>query len=504
MKKGLLSFAALGFLLAALVLAAAPALADSVEQKITALEQELTRLKTEQMELRKEALEAAPAMPTFSYRPGRGVTITAADRSWSLALSHEAHFMMPFNEGKDQAGRTNGEVMGRRFRQEWTLCLNNCFYTWISRLDLDGFNTQSDLQRGMFEVHFEQINPWLPTFYLGMDIPARMSPFRQGSGATGAQMEYDILSRNQGFNTGRTGTGWGLVWEELPLIPALGIPGRGDANIVIGSTGAADDGKSILSDKKNVTLYFRVDPFSKVKNPWISGFSYSIGAWFCTRDGRMGFETAQAEEDSFGCLRNRTLRDHGPGGRQTIFDSGLFGNGISGTQVYLTPGIQWRYQFYTLRAIMGFMNYDVRNKTGAGTGGVGLDHEARNFLIAHDIFVWSPKGLLTGSPSTPGSVLFGYHFERNDANCGHTRPLAPCAAGGEFSRNRLILNEWDLWYFFMPGKSLGISFLWYDASNLRSGAAQAQANLLSKSGLATTAGKGGDWVDVILGLRVNF
>ena len=29
-------------------------------------------------------------------------------------------------------------------------------------------------------------------------------------------------------------------------------------------------------------------------------------------------------------------------------------------------------------------------------------------------FVWSPKGFLTGSPTTPGSILVGYHFERND------------------------------------------------------------------------------------------
>src|SRR3990167_4178030 len=162
MKK-LLSITALGSLLAALVLAAAPAWAQNVDSRIQSLENELTRLKSEQMELKKDATAAAAALPNFSYRPGNGVNIQAADKSWSLQLSHETHFQMPFNEGKDRGGRTNGEVYGRRFRQEWTLCLNNCFYTWISRLDLDGFGTQTELQRGMFEVHFEQVNPWLPT-----------------------------------------------------------------------------------------------------------------------------------------------------------------------------------------------------------------------------------------------------------------------------------------------------------------------------------------------------
>jgi len=137
-----------------------------------------------------------------------------------------------------------------------------------------------------------------------------------------------------------------------------------------------------------------------------------------------------------------------------------------------------------------------------------VDQKARNFLIGHDIYVWSPKGLLTGSSSTPGSVLAGYHFERNDYSCGHTRPLSRCASGSQFSRNRVILNEWDLWYFFMPGKSLGISTLWYDASNLRTkttatGAGEVYQNLKGTSSFKR-AGIGGGWTDVILGLRVNF
>jgi hypothetical protein len=38
------------------------------------------------------------------------------------------------------------------------------------------------------------------------------------------------------------------------------------------------------------------------------------------------------------------------------------------------------------------------------------------FLIGHDLCVWSPKGWLTGSALTPGSVLVGTHFERTDGS----------------------------------------------------------------------------------------
>ena len=79
MKKGFWGFAA-GAMLAASLLAV-PAGAQSVDDKIKALEQELGQLKSQQIELRKESTAAAAALPSFSYRPGNGVNIEAADKS---------------------------------------------------------------------------------------------------------------------------------------------------------------------------------------------------------------------------------------------------------------------------------------------------------------------------------------------------------------------------------------------------------------------------------------
>ena len=52
MKKGFWGFTALGFMLTVLLLAAVPAGAQSVDDKIKALEQELGQLKSQQMELK--------------------------------------------------------------------------------------------------------------------------------------------------------------------------------------------------------------------------------------------------------------------------------------------------------------------------------------------------------------------------------------------------------------------------------------------------------------------
>ena len=100
----------LASLLAAFLLAAGTVQAQSVSDKISALEQELQQLKESQIELKKEATAAAAAMPSFSYRPGNGIMIEAADKSWSFRHSFEAQMRYNFTQGRDQVGRSMGEL----------------------------------------------------------------------------------------------------------------------------------------------------------------------------------------------------------------------------------------------------------------------------------------------------------------------------------------------------------------------------------------------------------
>ena len=124
MKKRLVKLA----LLAAALFAAAPASAQSVDDKIRTLEQELSELKTQQVELKKEATAAAAALPTFEYRPGNGLNVQAADKSWGIRFTLESHFRYTFESGRDQVGRSQGELMGRRFRPGIIYCINNCLW----------------------------------------------------------------------------------------------------------------------------------------------------------------------------------------------------------------------------------------------------------------------------------------------------------------------------------------------------------------------------------------
>ncbi|MGE5220086.1 MAG: hypothetical protein ACM3SP_24035 [Chloroflexota bacterium] len=490
----------------AFMLLLAPAVrAQTVDDKIQALESELAELKSQQVELKKEATAAAAAMPSFSFRPGAGLMIEAADKSWSLRSSLEAHFRMLFESGISRIGRTSGEIMGRRLRPYFYYCRDNCFYELEVGLDLDGFGTgnaknstntggQSILQRAAFHLHLEKMNPWLPTLDTGMDISTTGAAAisRQGSSDIGVQREYDMGTRNWSLNTGRAGQGVNLRWDNRSL-SGIGIPGRiSRFSFAMAGISEGDDGRSSFKDAgSNFDGYLGINPFSQLKNKWLRGLLVEFGAWFCNNKGyRSNTEN--------GCTRVR-MQDHGDAAKQVLFDTGSDSVGKGWYNTY-SPGITWTVGPYRLRAMGAWLD-DNERATSGGSVNTGRNKNAHDFLIGHDLFLWSPKGFLTGSPTTPGSILIGYSFERNDLSCDN------CTTGhfSQFHRNRIILNQWGLAYFFGPRMSVLTNILWYNASNLRVGSGFACANLgVCNSSGAGRSGRGGEWVDGSITLRVNF
>src|SRR3989338_11367272 len=158
MKK-LLGITVLGSLLTALVLAVAPAWAQNVDSRIQTLENELTRLKSEQMELKKEGVVAAAAMPTFDYRPGRGLGITAADESWAIRFLYEFNMDMTWLEGQDASRNGDFELFGRRNRPYIFYYWDRGLYEFQFGLDMDAGDCSEEdgdstcNQRARFYVH---------------------------------------------------------------------------------------------------------------------------------------------------------------------------------------------------------------------------------------------------------------------------------------------------------------------------------------------------------------
>ena len=91
MKKRGRLLTAFGFLLAGVVVLAAPAFAQSVDDKIKSLEQELSQLKDQQVEMKKEATAAAAAVENS----GRNTNFDSATAAFGAAAASEASFASP-------------------------------------------------------------------------------------------------------------------------------------------------------------------------------------------------------------------------------------------------------------------------------------------------------------------------------------------------------------------------------------------------------------------------
>lgn len=84
MRRRLPGIIAAIFLLVLFALSLAPVWAEDVDSRIQSLQERIAALKKQQIELRKDAEAAAAAMPTFSYRPGAGLSVTQAAQAAPL------------------------------------------------------------------------------------------------------------------------------------------------------------------------------------------------------------------------------------------------------------------------------------------------------------------------------------------------------------------------------------------------------------------------------------
>jgi len=491
MKK-LLSITALGSLLAALVLAAAPAWAENVDSRIQALENELTRLKGEQMELKREAVAAAAAMPTFNYRPGRGLTLEAADKSWAFRVRYEFNIDLNWQEGND--GRRNGdfEIFGRRNRPFFHYISNGGLYEYEMAFDCDANEKCGGIHAAVFYVHFENMSPWFPKFQIGIHEPAAINTYDQGSTRTAATLEYPLVRRGNGFNTG-IHTGTGLVWEDLPAPGGL-FPGTWNAHYYWVINGMSrGNGDTDQSSKTDHVVYFNVNPFSRSKNKWLNGIGASVGAWFGNVD----------ERNTTNTRRRLQLRTATGSTKVSLFDTGT--DADRGLHAYITPGLKYRVGPYTLLASGGFDRWNSSQRSGAdkkaGRGGEVGRVEGTYWKLINEIFVWSPKGLFTGTTSTPKSLLMAWSFERDDAICGRPNCNEDSGSSGQFSSNRVLLRELDLRYFVQSNVSVLLGWQWYDAANLGT---QQQVEVGCSKNNNTRAGRSCDWHDVTLRVAYYF
>jgi hypothetical protein len=207
-------------------------------------------------------------------------------------------------------------------------------------------------------------------------------------------------------------------------------------------------------------------PFSKLKDQkWLRGLDVGLGWQFHALDSPSGL----AEDDS-GAINIR-FRDEERRGRQDFFRPASINNSFGddtgqnvggGFAYVLIPGLT-----YTVGPYKARFNYLTTRyaSNDDGIGGVW----AHGFEVAHQIFLWSPKGFFTGSPTTPGSLQIGYAYEHGIMSCGHGCDAAP--GSGAYHNQSYVLNQTTVWYYIRPSLRVGV---WWDYWGMANSPGQSQ------------------------------
>jgi hypothetical protein len=508
---------------------AVPAWADKeLDEQIKALEKEvakieplkdqLEKLKEQQIELKKEATAAAAEMPTFQYRPGRGLTIAAADKSWSLNTTYRIN-MYIYNmlngksnfgdEGEQRnTGVTNAEIFPRRNRLYMNYCWHDCFYAFEYSIDGETAERQASVRDNEFYVHFDQWNPYLPYFSIGLRRGAGRTHVSRSSDNDG-KMEHSIIL--DGFNWGGDGShaGAGLGWEGVDV-----GPGEVDLFLNFASSRQGTHQEFVNDNRKGIMLFAGARPFANLKNKWISGLELGFGY-----QGQSLDRPENSLDDTGGTeIRVRSVERRG---RQDLFRPSALGQGTvncddenndagsgdcsaqnvgAGWGHVFIPGMKWVVGPYMFRAVWLKTQYKNRNTDptdelrGAGIFGKG-------WTIDHQLMLWSPKGFLTGSQTTPNTLMASFGFERADMDCGRGCDASP--GGGSFHRQTVLNREAALWWWFEPSLGVGVWWHYWTAHNtpIRTQVAVGCKDDISSADSGKGAGRKCSWHSVNTGLR---
>ena len=501
----------LGFVFVAMFLAVKPAWADQeLDAQIKALEAEvakieplkdqLEKLKTQQLELRKEATAAAAAMPSFQYRPGRGLTIAAADKSWSFNTTYRIN-MYVYNhidgkpnfadeDGVQRFGPTWAEIFPRRNRLYFNYCWQDCFYAFEYSIDGESAPRAASVRDNEMYFNFNQLNPYLPYFSVGLRRGAGRTHVSRSSDNDG-KVEHSMII--DGFAWGGDGShaGAGLGWDGVDI-----GPGEMDLFINYAASRQGTHQEFINDNRKGIMTFFGVRPFANLKNKWISGFEVGFGYQAHSQDRPENFDP---DGDNTGNeIRVRSVERRG---RQDLFRPGALGeadqNVGKGFSWVAIPGLKWVIGPYFFRAVWVKTQYEGKDDGYRGVEGTG-------WTLDNQIFLWSPKGLFTGSQTTPGSLMLSFGFERADMNCGRGCDASP--AGGEFHRNTVLNRETALWYWIQPSLGVGVWHHYWTAKNtpIRSQVALGCKDNIAEADSGKNAGRSCSWHTINTGLRFRW
>ena len=430
-------------------------------QKIEPLKDQIERLRYQQLEMKKEATAAAAAIPTFTYRPGSGVTIAGADKSWSWNLAYRMDVLNynridgkpNFNDGGAQrnTGASFGDLYVRRNRLYMNMCWQDCFYEFTFAMDGETAPRRMSARDAELKIDFSQRNPWLPYLSVGPRRGAGRTHIGRSSSSDG-KMEHGTILEAFGWGGAGSHAGAGLGWEAV----AIG-PGEYELYLNYASSQQETHFDFQPSDRKGIMAFIGGKPFSKIKNKWLSGLDIGLGYQGHSLD------RPENHDPSEGGYRVR-LRDNERKTRATYWEPGGLSSGDSEQNVgkgwadVLIPGVKWTVGPYFFRAVYLSTRFANVNNPPSGRGIWGT-----GWTIDHQLNLWSPKGWFTGGPRNNNSIVAAFGFERAVVDCGRGCDASP--GSGSFHHNQITEKSVALWYWVNRGLGVGMWWTQWTSTN---------------------------------------
>ena len=407
--KKALGFASALVLSAGMVLAASPVQASDVDARIQVLERELAQLKQNQ----ESALAAEMKGPSFKYGAGKGLTIAAADNNWSINFRGRLQLYSTFwlSEDDPTGGAQNGQMTVRRFHPTINLTSQQGFYDlrWTVSPAAQGAATTIGSVvafNGDMLLHFEKMNPWLPTVLYGFN-PSFKGNQEAGFGRTESSMMTTTGNVTLG---GAVDRGIVLSWTKLPAMGtakithfelALGHDELDEYVRYVGNRGPfGSDTPDLADDGRSQHLSFGIKPLGAAKA--MGGVDVSSVSYSFTYVG----------------LGDGYRKGAGARAATTVKRIRLISTGnVYGKHTYMAHGLRWSpMKWFTLSA--HFADYEAK---GQGDDAAKAT-DGKEMRIAAQVWLWGPKsGMMGGSKGEGGiSISPMYNVTEYDWTGGNT------------------------------------------------------------------------------------
>jgi len=477
MHKRLRLFTTMSFTLAALfALALKPVWAESVDEKIKALENELGQLKAQQVEIKKEAREAtaaADAMPTIRYRPGRGMSVTGADKSWQGTLMYEGQGHMGFFPGNARSldddtaddGPSQGAMAVRHNEVGFNFQFDDGLFETGVTIKMDGSPVRTKSES--IAINLGKFSPYYPNIdWLHASVRSFFDPVYNSSSSSGTTLDRAFVNDSL-YSTAST-KGVGLTWEDVPV-------GMGDFTAgVVYSTGFQFDSKtaSNSTDRRAIGTGVNLRPFRGMKDSPLAGLGLGVGHINDYTDSNHG-------RDFYALSVGGALNEVDVFGLATRGDR-------TNTAIWLT---------YSQGPIRFGSSYNwhkaERDFTGDAAGTKVGDAELDVLLLRGGLFIWGPNGFLSGDEN--GGLMLAFNHFRNffDAGSGYSADFG--TEDNSFSamrRYHIIQNIGLLRYFYKPNIIFALEYQTSDVSKMKGSGdaedARRRLGIRSTGGVAQT------------------